>query len=49
MTKNEYILKVLFSCRTLAQLEACAIWARKTSPTLSTNSTILLMALYLKK
>lgn len=26
MTKNEYILKVLFSCRTLSQLKACREW-----------------------
>ena len=27
---NEYILKVLFSCRTLEQLKACEEWVLKT-------------------
>lgn len=29
MTNNEYVLKVLFSCRTLGQLEACKKWVLK--------------------
>ena len=26
MTNNEFVLKVLFSCRTLSQLKACREW-----------------------
>ena len=29
MTNNEFVLKVLFSCRTLAQLESCRDWVLK--------------------
>lgn len=33
MTNNEYVLKVLFSCRNIRQLESCKDWVSKTYQT----------------